>query len=187
MKYLSIILVIVLVIIIAIFITSKIETEKNIGLPNPASVNCQEKGGQLEIKELSQGQIGFCLFEDGSQCEEWDLYNNRCESGQLKIEILQSGTGDLAEKGNTLIVHYTGSLENGEKFDSSFERNQPLSFVLGTGEVIQGWEQGILGMKIGEKRKLTIAPELAYGDFGIENVIPPSATLIFEVELLEIK
>ncbi|MDD5606720.1 MAG: FKBP-type peptidyl-prolyl cis-trans isomerase [Candidatus Pacebacteria bacterium] len=103
------------------------------------------------------------------------------------MEILQSGTGDLAEKGNTLIVHYTGSLENGEKFDSSFERNQPLSFVLGTGEVIQGWEQGILGMKIGEKRKLTIAPELAYGDFGIENVIPPSATLIFEVELLEIK
>lgn len=105
----------------------------------------------------------------------------------LKIEILKEGTGEAAKNGDTVIVHYAGTLADGTKFDSSIDRGQPFSFVLGSGQVIQGWEQGILGMKVGEKRKLTIAPELAYGSSGVGGVIPANAFLIFEVELLEVQ
>jgi len=106
---------------------------------------------------------------------------------QLKIEILKEGSGETAKNNDTVVVHYTGTLEDGTKFDSSLDRGAPFSFTLGLGQVIAGWEQGILGMKVGEKRKLTIAPELAYGEAGAGGLIPPKATLIFEVELLEIR
>ncbi len=106
---------------------------------------------------------------------------------QLKIEILKEGSGAPAKNGDTAVVHYTGTLEDGTKFDSSLDRGMPFSFTLGAGQVIAGWEQGILGMQVGEKRKLTIAPELAYGEAGAGNMIPSNATLIFEVELLEIR
>lgn len=105
----------------------------------------------------------------------------------VKIEILENGSGKAAKNGDTVVVHYTGTLENGTKFDSSLDRGTPFSFVLGAGQVIAGWEQGILGMQVDEKRKLTIAPELAYGDAGAGSVIPAKATLIFEVKLLEIR
>ena|SRR3989344_7657372 len=105
----------------------------------------------------------------------------------LKIETLKEGTGRAIVKGDTAVVHYTGWLVNGTKFDSSLDRGEPFSFPLGAGQVIAGWDQGVLGMKVGEKRKLTIAPELAYGSSGAGGIIPPNATLIFEVELLEIK
>lgn len=107
--------------------------------------------------------------------------------GELKKEILKQGAGKLANNGDTVVVHYTGTLLDGTKFDSSLDRGTPFSFTLGKGEVIQGWEQGILGMQVGEKRKLTIGPRLAYGSGGVPGIIPPNATLIFEVELLEIK
>jgi FKBP-type peptidyl-prolyl cis-trans isomerase len=111
--------------------------------------------------------------------------NNVQTINSMKIETLKQGTGEGAKNGDRVIVHYTGTLENGTKFDSSLDRNQPFSFTLGTGQVIQGWDLGVLGMKINEKRKLTIPPELGYGSTGI-GPIPPNATLIFEVELLGI-
>jgi len=104
----------------------------------------------------------------------------------VKIEVLKEGTGEGAKNGDTTTVNYVGTLEDGTKFDSSYDRGVPFSFKLGAGQVIPGWEEGILGMKVGEKRKLTIPPELAYGPTGVSGLIPPNATLIFEVELLGI-
>ena len=104
----------------------------------------------------------------------------------LVMEDLVLGKGAAAESGSDVVVHYVGWLENGQQFDSSRARRDPLDFALGAGDVIKGWDQGITGMKVGGKRKLTIPPELAYGDQGCGGVIPPQATLVFEVELLEV-
>jgi len=104
----------------------------------------------------------------------------------LKIETLKEGRGEEVKNGDTVSVHYTGTLEDGTKFDSSLDRGTPFSFQLGAGRVIKGWDLGILEMKVGEKRKLTIPSDLAYGPNGIPNVIPPSAVLVFEIELLDI-
>ncbi len=105
----------------------------------------------------------------------------------LQIEDLVVGTGTEAVKGKTVSVHYVGTLESGTKFDSSRDRDEPFDFKLGAGMVIQGWDQGVAGMKIGGKRKLTIPSNLGYGDRGYPGVIPPKATLIFEVELLGVR
>ncbi len=105
----------------------------------------------------------------------------------LKINILKQGTGEKATKGRLVSVHYTGWLTNGKKFDSSLDRKQPFHFRLGARQVIAGWDEGIEGMKVGEKRKLTVPPELAYGRQGAGAVIPPNATLIFDVELLNVQ
>jgi len=102
----------------------------------------------------------------------------------LKVEILTPGEGAVAEAGQKVSVHYTGWLTDGTKFDSSVDRGTPFEFPLGAGRVIQGWDKGVEGMKIGEKRKLTIPPEMGYGARGAGGVIPPNAVLVFEVELL---
>ena len=102
----------------------------------------------------------------------------------LQVEDLVVGDGAEAQSGREITVHYTGWLTDGTQFDSSIDRKQPLSIVLGVGQVIKGWDQGIEGMKIGGKRKLTIPPELAYGNRAVGGVIPKNATLVFEVELL---
>lgn len=111
--------------------------------------------------------------------------------GGLQVKTLHDGTGAVAKVGDTAVVHYTGWLydetvadKRGEKFDSSRDRNQHFRFPLGAGRVIQGWDQGVTGMQVGEVRQLTIPPELAYGARGAGNVIPPHATLIFEIELV---
>jgi FKBP-type peptidyl-prolyl cis-trans isomerase FkpA len=108
------------------------------------------------------------------------------ESG-LQMEELTVGTGATAEAGQNVIVHYTGWLTNGTKFDSSKDRNDPFQFGLGQRQVIAGWDEGVQGMQIGGVRKLTIPPELGYGARGAGGVIPPNATLVFEVELLGIR
>jgi len=104
----------------------------------------------------------------------------------MKIEKIVSGTGATPKHGETVTVHYTGWLANGTKFDSSVDRREPFAFALGTGQVIGGWDQGVATMRVGDKARLTIPPELAYGAAGYPGAIPPNATLIFEVELLSI-
>jgi peptidylprolyl isomerase len=105
----------------------------------------------------------------------------------MKYEIIKEGTGASPKRGDSVTVHYTGWLEDGTKFDSSFDRNQPFTFKLGVGQVIQGWDDGVATMRVGGKTKFFIPPELGYGSRGAGGVIPPNAKLIFEVELLSIK
>ena len=108
-------------------------------------------------------------------------------AASLQIENIKPGTGTEAVAGKTVSVHYVGTLTDGSKFDSSRDRGEPFNFKLGAGQVIQGWDQGVAGMKIGEVRKLTIPHELAYGERGYPPVIPPRATLVFEVELVGVR
>ncbi len=105
----------------------------------------------------------------------------------LQYEELNVGTGAEAKAGMQVTAHYHGTLANGTVFDSSYDRGQPFNFRLGAGQVIKGWDEGIAGMKVGGKRRLTIPPELGYGPRGAGGVIPPNATLIFEVELVGVK
>ncbi|MCY1056691.1 MULTISPECIES: FKBP-type peptidyl-prolyl cis-trans isomerase [Nannocystis] len=107
---------------------------------------------------------------------------------ELVIEDIVVGTGETAESGKQVSVHYTGWLvEGGNKFDSSLDRGRPFNFQLGAGDVIKGWDQGVVGMKVGGKRRLTIPQHLGYGRRGFSDVIPPRAALLFEVELLAVK
>lgn len=129
--------------------------------------------------------VGFAVYclsnkQKNINVDDFEMKNN------LKIEDLKIGEGVTAENGKTIVVNYVGKLLDGKKIDSSYDRNQPFAFVLGSGQVIQGWERGILGMKTGGERKLTIPPEMAYGESGVPNAIPPNSTLVFEIELLEV-
>jgi FKBP-type peptidyl-prolyl cis-trans isomerase FkpA len=108
-------------------------------------------------------------------------------TNELKIEKLAHGNGATPKKGQSVTVHYTGWFTDGKKFDSSVDRNEPFVFALGEGQVIAGWDLGVAAMKIGDKVKLTIPPELAYGRDGYPGAIPPDSTLIFEVELLAVE
>ena len=113
--------------------------------------------------------------------------DTRVTSSGLTITDLTLGEGAEAAAGQTVVVHYRGTLENGKQFDASYDRVTPFSFPLGAGRVIKGWDEGVQGMKVGGKRKLVIPPDLAYGSRGAGGVIPPDATLICEVELLDVK
>jgi peptidylprolyl isomerase len=110
---------------------------------------------------------------------------SRTTASGLTIVEVKPGDGDVAGAGDTVSVHYTGRLKDGTKFDSSYDRNQPIQFVLGVHQVIAGWDEGIAGMKVGEKRQLIIPPDLAYGASGTpDGTIPPNSTLYFDVELM---
>ena len=123
----------------------------------------------------------YFLLQNNSPSNNYEMIQG------MKVEILKQGTGAQAKTGDTVTVNYVGALENGIKFDSSIDRETPFPFTLGENRVIKGWELGVLGMRAGEKRKLTIPPELGYGSAGAGGVIPPNATLIFEVDMLSIK
>lgn len=105
---------------------------------------------------------------------------------ELQIEVIKPGNGAEAKSGQTVTVHYVGTFPEGGKFDSSRDRGEGFTFKLGAGQVIRGWDQGVAGMKVGEQRKLTVPPQLAYGERGFPGAIPPNATLVFEVELLSV-
>jgi len=127
----------------------------------------------------------FCLVSLVACGGGGDSPSTPSGGGTLVIEDLVVGTGATAASGNTVSVHYLGTLTNGQKFDSSYDRGQPFVFRLGVGQVIPGFDQGIVGMKEGGKRRLTIPPSLAYGSTG-NGPIPPNATIVFEVELVSI-
>jgi FKBP-type peptidyl-prolyl cis-trans isomerase len=132
--------------------------------------------------DLNQEQIDELLDENQDNQSEVNVERNE----EVQIEDLIVGEGVEAKDGDKITVNYVGTLTDGTKFDNSYDRNKPFVFTLGNGEVIQGWDEGILGMKIGGKRKLTIPPSLGYGESGSGDVIPPNSTLIFEVELISI-
>ena len=125
--------------------------------------------GQAQTNNSSPTKVDGKPTKTASGLEYWDI---------------KAGTGDLAVKGKPVRVHYTGWLTSGKKFDSSVDRGEPFVFPLGGGQVIKGWDEGVAGMKVGGKRQLRIPPELGYGASGAGGVIPPNATLIFDVELL---
>lgn len=135
--------------------------------------------------------FGACGSDDGDTGAGEDSEGSSCAEGAQEVTEglcyvdTEVGDGEEAQVGDTVKVHYTGTLEDGTEFDSSVGR-KPFTFTLGTGGVIEGWEQGVPGMRVGGTRELTIGPDLAYGDSGAGGVIPPGATLIFEIELIEI-
>lgn len=137
------------------------------------------------------GIVGVLLMSIGrpimAQTEPTGSIPETTTDSGLKYVDLVVGTGREAVAGNHATVHYTGWLTNGTKFDSSVDRRDPFSFPIGSGKVIKGWDEGVAGMKVGGKRKLTIPPQLGYGARGAGGVIPPNATLVFEVELLEVR
>ena len=136
-----------------------------------------EISAQKQTESASQSSIQQPVSEE----------NMITTASGLQIIVLQKGSGQEAQMGNIVSVHYTGQFENGTKFDSSVDRGQPFQFTLSKGQVIDGWIEGVSGMRIGEKRKLIIPPHLAYGEQGHPGGIPPNSTLIFEVELLGVK
>ena len=131
--------------------------------------------------------LGFVIYQTTSKPKSSASTSTGQGASSLQTTDLLVGTGPEAKAGDTVTVNYTGTLVDGTKFDSSYDRNQPFTFTLGAGNVIKGWDVGVDGMKVGGKRKLVIPPDLAYGDQGAGSVIPPGATLIFEIELLGIK
>jgi peptidylprolyl isomerase len=129
--------------------------------------------------------------ESTTMCSHHAMEEKTKTSSGLEYEILEQGTGATPSKGKKVTVHYTGWLNDkgqcGKKFDSSRDRKEPFSFIIGVGQVIQGWDEGVLSMKTGEKRRLFIPSNLGYGAYGAGNVIPPHANLIFDVELIKVQ
>lgn len=149
-------------------------------------VGCSQQNGEPE----ETTEVAEIVEEQAVTEETTNEFDTLEIAPGLSARILQSGYGRVAEAGDYVEVHYTGWLydeeaesQRGDKFDSSVDRGQKFQFTLGASQVIKGWDQGVAGMLIGEKRELTLAPEMGYGDRGAGNVIPPGATLIFEVEL----
>lgn len=144
-------------------------------------------GGHVQEQPLAYRQVEACSGTLHNKSLKILIYTYMEEVTEFKKEIITEGTGEVAKAGDTVEVHYTGTLRDGSTFDSSRDRGTPFSFPLGAGMVIKGWDQGVAGMRVGEKAKLTIPPSLGYGERGYPPVIPANATLVFEVELLSIR
>ncbi len=138
--------------------------------------------------EIKKELINNNLPMNDDQDKKASVANPQTQTiNELQVQIIIPGTGEQkVQAGDTITVHYVGTLTNGAKFDSSVDRGQPFQVVIGVGQVIQGWDKGIVGMQVGEKRKLFIPADLAYGAQGAGNAIPPNSALIFEVELISI-
>lgn len=145
-------------------------------------------GGIYLYQSYAKNKAPIENNEQATTTEEQATNTNNFEIQGMKVEILKEGTGQEAKSGDTVTVNYVGTFEDGNKFDSSIDRGVPFSFTLGAGTIIKGWDLGVVGMKVGEKRKLTIPSDLAYGETGAaDGLIPPNATLVFEIDLLSIK
>ena len=169
MKYLGIIAVIIIIVSSVFFFGCNKKNDESVAEPE---VSAQETEVKEEVKE---------------EAKEEPKEEVKAEAVEgLKIEDVTEGDGPAVKDGDMVKVHYTGMLTNGKVFDSSKERGEPFSFMVGGGSVIEGWEKGLLGMKVGGKRMLTISPELGYGDRDMGD-IPPNSTLIFEIDLLGIE
>jgi len=162
--------------------------------PDASSAALDPSATGLEQPAETGEAAGETTEEAAAPADETEAVAPAAEEGNvvttdsgLQYEDLVVGDGQEAKSGDTVSVHYTGWLTDGTKFDSSLDRGEEFEFPLGAGRVIKGWDEGVAGMKIGGKRKLTIPPELGYGDRGAGALIPPGATLIFEVELFGIK
>jgi len=143
-----------------------------------------QEGKETEVEQSAQVESETETEGETMAAVEGDTVTT--ESG-LKYIIVKEGSGEMPKAGQTIVAHYTGKLADGKKFDSSVDKGIPFKFPLGAGRVIKGWDEGFATMKVGEKRQLIIPPELGYGERGYPPVIPPSATLIFDVELLGIE
>lgn len=141
----------------------------------------------LVIWELTRDKPDVSSQTEDLQKQLQEQLANQNQGEKVESTDIKVGDGAEATAGKTVSVHYTGTLTDGKKFDSSLDRGEPFSFTLGQGEVIQGWDQGVAGMKVGGKRKLVIPPSLGYGDQGAGDTIPPNSTLVFEVELLSVE
>ena len=155
---------------------------------------CMKQNLLIGILILAVLIVGGIIFFDSSKDTRYDSAPSETSQtpqsppvqGEVKIEDITLGEGEEVKSGDTVVVQYRGTLTDGTQFDSSYERNEPFTTRIGVGDVIQGWDQGIPGMKVGGKRKLTIPPQLGYGE-QVNGAIPANSTLLFEVELLEIK
>ena len=135
---------------------------------------------------IALGVFSYFIFGLNQNAKPATIPEEKTMQKDLKIEDIKEGTGEAVKSGDTILIHYKGTLTDGTKFDSSYDRGEPFETQIGVGRVIEGWDKGVVGMKVGGTRKLTIPPALGYGDQDM-GVIPPNSTLIFEVELVEIK
>lgn len=174
MKNIILAVVVLVVVVGGFYLLSKIPSDEAV------------KGIDLSGAETQSGGVG--VVEQGASSAE-DGERQKFEvGGELRTEIMREGDGAEAKNGDNVSVHYVGVLEDGTKFDSSLDRGQPFVFTLGAGQVIRGWDLGVVGMKVGEIRRLYIPSEFGYGETGAGNgLIPPNANLVFEVELLGIE
>ncbi len=170
-KFLFFIVPVFAIVIIVVFLIFS----KGSQIPNLNSVSIQ---GEEILEDIDTQDLNLEDIEGENVMENIDF-------DKLKIETTTEGSGVECVSGDEISVHYSGTLRDGSKFDSSYDRGEPFSFVLGIGQVIQGWDNGVVGMKVGEKRVLEIPSSMAYGEYGVGS-IPGNAGLVFEVELLEI-